>query len=189
MDPIPAKVDRFFISAAAKIDKTRVLYFLVLALLIALIGAILWGLAAMESSRQFRLLTLIAPLLLSYLIHVFSPNSENGLLIFLGCIAWALTLFAGKFIIFSHFFSTLPVWIESDKMSDLQVAFSYVAYIFNKTQMNLFISDISKVLDKIDVLWSLAGVYIIWRHMMFSPKRDKYKENEQNRKYIKRRFK
>lgn len=187
MDPIPAKVDRFLISNIQRIDKARTGYFIILALLIALISALLWVAAAVGSSRQFRFLTLICPVLLSYLTHLFAPHKRVPSQLIPAWLFFLLSFLLGKFLIFSHFFTALPNWLNTSEMSDFGAALSYVPFVFNKTQINFFVNDISLVFDNADFFWLIAGFYIIWRHTIFTSNQEPNQINNEH-KYFKRRF-
>ncbi|MCF8219609.1 MAG: hypothetical protein K9J21_11605 [Bacteroidales bacterium] len=186
MESIPGKLDRYLAHTVEKFGSKKYIVFTALLILFAVTGALLWGTAAIGSSRQFRLLTLIAPLLISYLIRLFAGGKNRDLLVFAGWLAFVLSLILGKYLIFTHFHSVLPHWLGLSQQKDFYTALAYLPHIFNATHLQLFFEDIAGLIDPQDGIWLMAGFYIIWRNRIFSPKQEKTKENK--RKLFKRRF-
>lgn len=187
METIPAKIDKIFISQVAKLGNFRLPVFILLLLLIAVLGALLWGAAAIGSSRQFRLLSIVAPVLIRYVVHIYAVDKKKPLLVLYGWLFFLISFFIGKYLVFSHFYSFLQGWIKAQELNDFSVAVSYLPYIFNKIHFGLFTENFSKLFDYADFIWVLAGFYIIWRHTIFSGKKANQKTGNK-RKYFNRRF-
>ena len=186
MESIPEKLDRYIAYSVEKLGNKKYIVFTLLLILSVVIGALLWGTAAIGSSRQFRLLTLISPLLISYLIHLFAVQRNRDFYVFIGWFAFFLSMILGKYLIFTHFHSVLPNWLGLSQQKDFFMALAYLPHVFNLTHIKLFIEDIPGLIDAQDGIWLMAGFYIIWRNRIFSPKQEKTKENK--RKLFKRRF-
>lgn len=187
METIPAKIDRIIISKVSELHKFRIPIFVVLLIAIALLGALIWGAAAVGSSRQFRLLAIMVPLFISYVVHIFAVDKKNVQMIISGWLFFLISFLTGKYIIFSHFYSFLPGWIKLQELSDFSVAASYLPYIFNKTHIGLFTESVNMLFDYTDLIWILAGLYLIWRHTIFAGKKGKQVPGKE-RKYFNRRF-
>ncbi|MFW6019296.1 MAG: hypothetical protein ACOCPM_01820 [Bacteroidales bacterium] len=186
MESIPAKLDRYIARYVEKLGRRKHIVFTVLLILFILTGALLWGTAAIGSSRQFRLLMLIAPLLISYLIHLFSNQRNRDIFVFIGWFAFLLSMILGKYLIFTHFHSVLPNWLGISQQKDFFTALAYLPHIFNLTHIKLFIEDIPGLIDPQDGIWLMAGLYLIWRSRIFSQNKEKTKDNK--RKLFNRRF-
>ena len=187
MESIPAKLDGYLYQYIQKLGSNKYIVLVVLLILFSVMGAMLWGAAAIGSSRQFRLLTLIAPLLISYVVHLFTTNRNRDLLVFIGWFLFLLSLALGKYVIFTHFHSALPQWLGLTGQNDFFTALSYLPHVFNATHFQLFIKDLGELIGPADGIWLMAGLYIIWRHRIFSSKPEKTKESK--RKLFNRRFK
>ncbi len=189
MESIPAKVDRSIMNFFQRLGNRRLVLFYGLLMVVSLGGSLLWAAAAMGSSRQFRLLMLITPLLVSYLIHVNAREKSAYGLVVSGWMFFVISFLLGKFIIFSHFMTALPLWLSAFKYSDFVAAILYLPYLFNATQFKLFVNGFSAVADYADVIWMAAGFYLIWRHQIFSGKPlNKKDKDADNRRLFNRRF-
>lgn len=187
MESIPGKVDKAIIEQFQKLGKYKLLMLIVLMLLASVLSASLWGAAAIGSSRQFRFLVVIAPLLISWMIHVYAGDKKVHFPVMLGWSFLLLSFMLGKYIIFSHYHSFLPNWLKLGELSDFRTALTYLPYVFNRTHLQAFFQDIKQLFTAVDFIWLLAGFYLIWRYRIFSGRKTK-KQDQDEKKYIKRRF-
>ncbi|MFO8054799.1 MAG: hypothetical protein R6U19_06505 [Bacteroidales bacterium] len=189
MESIPAKVNRVLKKKIQRMPYGNTVWFMTIIFLFAITGACLWGGAAIGSSRPFRSLALITPLLISYAVYLFTRQENRRQQLGAGLIMFLFSFLLGKYIIFSHFYSLLPQWIGISQMSHIETALAYLPYIFNKTHSTLFLSQIDKMFDITDMLWLLAGGYVIYRYQWFSTSEEKQKKKSaKTRKYFNRRF-
>lgn len=186
MRSIPSRMNQWLRNRIQQTGVYKRWLFLIFVLLAVVLGSLLWGAAAIGSGRQFRLLMLLSPLLISYLIYLFYGKDKPQQMVLPAWFFFIISFFIGKYVIFSHYFTYLPDWLETEALSDFRTAMAYIPYLFHSTQMSMFFGNISGVLDTQDIAWLLAGMYIIWRNGIFSGQ--KPPKSSQKRKYFNRRF-
>ncbi len=187
MESIPAQVNRFLKNHILTLKRGRVTLFIVLVIIVAFFGATLWGSAAIGSSRQFRLLALPAPIVMSWMVWLFASEKYPSKYMLIAFLAFLASFFLGKFIIFSHFYSFLPGYTGAAYADNLEAVFAYYPYLFHSTHWKIMLSEWDKVIDNQDLIYILAAPFAIYKYRWWQGGNNGPGE-QKNRKYIKRRF-
>lgn len=186
MESIPAQINRFLKKHIKTLRRGRTPTFIILVLIAAFFGATLWGVAAIGLSRQFRLLSMVAPVAMSWLAWLFAEEKKSLKYILIAFLAFLISFFLGKYIIFSHFFSPLPGYTGAVYDRNLEAVITYYRFLCNSTHWKLLLDNGGKVGNSQDIIWMLAGVFAIYKNQWWFGTREK--SLNKPKKYIKRRF-